>query len=78
MQTEGAFIVRLIEEPAPEVTVADVIIGSLGVAGAMTLAAVVLGLLFGGLLILRSRRRVTQHDDAPPSIHPFNSTSLLP
>ena len=77
MQTEGAFIVRLIEEPTPEVTVADVIIGSLGVAGAMTLAAVLLGLLLGGLLILRSRRRVAQHDDAPPSIHPFNPSSPL-
>ncbi len=78
MQTDGAFIVRLIEEPTPEVTVADVIIGSLGVAGAMTLAAVVLGLLFGAFLILRSRRRVIRHDDAPPSIDPFNSTSPLP
>ena len=76
MQTDGAFIVRLIEEPTPEVTVGDVIIGSLGVAGAMTLAAVVLGLLFGALLILRSRRRVAQHDDAPPSIHPFNPSPL--
>ena len=78
MQTEGAFIVRLIEEPTPEVTVSDVIIGSLGVAGAMTLAAVVLGLLFGALLILRSRRRAAQPVDAPPSIHPFNPPSLLP
>ena len=69
---------RLIEEPTPEVTVADVIIGSLGVAGAMTLAAVVLGLVLGWLLILRSRRRAGLHDDDPPSIHPFNPSSPLP
>ena len=72
MQTDGAFIVRLVEEPAAEVGVADVILGALGVAGVMTLAAVVLGALLGGLLILRSRRRGMQQDDQPPSIHPFS------
>lgn len=71
MQTDGAFIVRIVEQPAAEVTVADVILGALGIAGLMTLAAVILGLGLGWLLILRSRRRGGQ-DDQPPSIHPFN------
>lgn len=67
MQTEGAFIVRLVEEPTPEVTVADVILGSLGVAGAMTLTAVLLGLLVGWFLIRRSRHRGIEAEH-PPSI----------
>jgi hypothetical protein len=69
MQTEGAHIVRLIEQPAPEITVGDVIIGSLGVAGVMTLAAVLLGAALGWLFILRKRRRGLE-DEHPPSISP--------
>ena len=71
MQIEGAHIVTLVEQPAPEITVVDVIVGALGIAGAMTLAAVVLGALLGGLFILRSRRRGIEAEH-PPSIHPFN------
>lgn len=72
MQTEGAHIIRLVEQPAPEVTVVDVIVGALGIAGLMTLAAVVLGLALGWLFILRSRRRGIEAEH-PPSIHPFNT-----
>lgn len=71
MQTDGAFMVRLVEQPAPEVTVGDVILGSLGVAGAMTLIALVLGALVGWILIRRSRDRGIE-DEHPPSIHPFS------
>ena len=71
MQIEGAHIVRLVEQPAPEVTVVDVIVGALGIAGAMTLAAVVLGAALGWLFILRSRRRGIEAEH-PPSIQPYN------
>ena len=67
MQGEGAIIVRLVERPAPEVTVADVIVGSLGIAGVMTLAAVLLGAALGWLFILRSRRHGIEQEH-PPSI----------
>jgi CDP-diglyceride synthetase len=67
MQTEGAHIVRLVEQPAPEVTVVDVIVGALGIAGVMTLAAVLLGLALGWIFILRSRRRGIEAEH-PPSI----------
>ena len=77
MQTDGAFIVRLVEQPVDEVTVGDVIIGALGIAGLMTLAAIVLGAALGALLILRARRRHTRQDDQPPSIHPFNPAAPL-
>jgi len=72
MQSEGAFIVRLVEPPAREVTVSDVIIGALGVAGVMTVAAVLLGALVGWLLIRRSRNRGIEQEH-PPSIHPFSA-----
>jgi len=77
VQNDGAFIVRLVEQPAAEVTVADVILGALGVAGVMTLAAVLLGAALGWLLILRSRRRGVQQGDHPPSIHPFSPAPRL-
>lgn len=67
MQTEGAIIVRLVEQPAPEVTIADVILGSLGVAGLMTLTALVLGAFVGWILIRRSRNRGIEQEH-PPSI----------
>lgn len=72
MQSEGAFIVRLVEPPVREVTVGDVIIGALGVAGVMTLAAVLLGAIVGWLLIRRSRSRGIEQEH-PPSIHPFSA-----
>ena len=68
MQIEDAHMVQLVEPAAsPDITVGDVILGSLGVAGAMTLTAVLLGLLVGWFLIRRSRARgiETEH---PPSI----------
>jgi hypothetical protein len=67
MQAEGAIMVKLVEQPAHEVTVADVILGSLGIAGLMTLAAVVLGVAVGLVLIRRSRNRGLEHEH-PPSI----------
>ena len=60
-------MVKLVEQPAAEVTVADVILGSLGIAGLMALAAVVLGVGVGLLLIRRSRSRGIEHEH-PPSI----------
>lgn len=74
MQQQDAFVVDLVEAPTREVTVVDVIVGSLGVAGLMTLAAVVLGALLGWFLIIRSRRHGIEDPDGPPSI----STSTSP
>ncbi|MEX2273505.1 MAG: hypothetical protein WD690_18700 [Vicinamibacterales bacterium] len=67
MQVESAHIVRLVEQPAPEITVVDVIVGALGIAGVMTLAAVALGAVLGWLFILRSRRHGIEQEH-PPSI----------
>jgi len=61
-------IVRVVEQPVKETTVADVIIGSLGLVGVMVVAALLLGLLLGGVLVaykrLTARDGIDPHDDA--------------
>jgi hypothetical protein len=49
--------------PAREVGPADVLIGSIGLVGAMTVLALLAGLLFGALFILR-RRAAARRDIA--------------
>jgi hypothetical protein len=44
-------IVRVIKEPTHETTIVDVVVGSLGLTGALLLAAIVLGAILGGILI---------------------------
>ena len=55
---QSPIIVKLIEPPHSELSgLADVLIGSLGLTGALTLLALTLGILIGGVLFLvRSRR----------------------
>jgi len=49
--------------PAKEVGPADVLIGSIGLVGALAVLALLAGLLFGGLFILR-RRAEARRDPA--------------
>jgi hypothetical protein len=51
MQPPDSIIVRVVEEPVKSTTIVDVLLGSLGLAGALLLAALVLGILLGGTLI---------------------------
>ena len=51
MQPTDPIIVRVIEEPVKSTTIVDVLVGSIGLVGALLLAAVVLGALLGGTLI---------------------------
>ena len=44
-------IVRVVEEPIESTTVADVLIGSIGLTAVLAIVAVLLGALLGGLLI---------------------------
>ena len=48
-------MVRVVEQPVRETTLADVIFGSLGLVGVLLIAAALLGLLLGGGLILYKR-----------------------
>lgn len=44
-------MVRVVEEPTRSTTVADVLIGAIGLTGVLIIAAVLLGALFGSILI---------------------------
>jgi hypothetical protein len=51
MQPANPIMVRVVETPVESTTVADVLIGSLGLTGALILAAALLGGLLGAILI---------------------------
>ena len=44
-------MVRVVEQPVDSTTVADVLIGAFGLTGALIVGAVLLGALFGAILI---------------------------
>jgi hypothetical protein len=44
-------MVRVVEQPVESTTVADVLIGAFGLTGALILGAILLGALFGSILI---------------------------
>ncbi len=48
---DPSIIVRVVQEPVKSTTIVDVLVGSLGLVGALLLAAVVLGALLGAMLI---------------------------
>jgi hypothetical protein len=57
-------MVRVVEQPVHETTISDVIFGSIGLVGVLLLAALLLGLLLGGALILV--KRLTARDGLDP------------
>ena len=61
-----AFVVTVIKEPEPETGVGDVIIGSLGLAGAALLLSLVLGAIVGGGLVLWFRWHPREWRPMPP------------
>jgi hypothetical protein len=56
-QPGDPIVVRVIEEPVHETTVADVVLGALGLTGVLLLAALLFGLLLGFLMVARRRLR---------------------
>jgi hypothetical protein len=68
LQRADPIIVRVVEQPVHETTIADVIFGSLGLVGVLLVAALILGLVLGGALIafkrLRKRDGLDPEDDA--------------
>jgi hypothetical protein len=54
--TQG-IIARVVEEAAPETTVVDVLLGSLGLTGLLLVIAAVAGLALGGILVWIKKRR---------------------
>lgn len=66
-QQPEPFIVEIIRPETAEVTVVDVLVGSLGLAGALAAVAIPLG-LFAGWLLIRRKQRHRPDDDHMPSI----------
>lgn len=54
-------LIRVIGPPSEELTLGDVILSALGLTGAITVAAIVLGIVLGGLFILYRRRHPHNH-----------------
>jgi hypothetical protein len=50
-QQPNPIIVHVVEQPVESTSLSDVIVGALGLTGALLLAAVVLGAVLGGILI---------------------------
>ena len=65
MQTD-AFIVTVIKEPVKEMTVADVIVGSLGIAGILVAVSLVLGLLLAAVKVGWNRSHPPERGHLPP------------
>ena len=53
---QSPIIVQVVQQPVESTTLADVLIGSIGLTGALVLLAILLGGLFGGVLIGVKRR----------------------
>ena len=66
MQKPDAVIVTIVSEPAKTESVADVIIGSLGLAGALLVLALLLGLLTGALMVAWRKLRPQPWRSMPP------------
>jgi hypothetical protein len=75
IQSQQPFIVTLVPEPSRTMTIGDVIVASLGLAGALTLAAALVGVLLALGLILW-RRWHPPEVDRLPSVTPV--TPLQP
>ena len=62
MLQQTPIIVQLVQQPVESTSLADVLVGAIGLTGALILLAVLLGGAFGGLLIgvKLLRRRLNQ------------------
>ena len=68
MLQQNPIIVQVVQQPVQSTSLADVLIGAIGLTGALVLVAVLLGGAFGGLLIaVKLLRRRTNHDAASDS-----------
>jgi hypothetical protein len=66
-------IVKVMEAPTKEISVADILMGSVGITGLFLLGAVVFGSLLGGAFIA-FRRWQDRHDRRQPGEEAFHLT----
>ena len=61
-------VVRVVEQPVRDTSIADVIVGAVGLTGLLLITAAVLGILLGGVLIgvklLRARYNLEPASDS--------------
>jgi hypothetical protein len=67
-------IVRLVEQPVQDTSVADVIIGAIGLTGLLLVTAALLGLLLGGILIGVKKLRARYQADEPSDVNALRVT----
>lgn len=60
-------VVRVVEPPTKETSVADILMGAVGFVGFVLIAAFVVGLVAGGVFILVRKLRARYGDDQPPT-----------
>jgi hypothetical protein len=75
LQPVTPIVVRVVEEPTRETSVADILLGAVGFVGFVLIAAAVVGLLAGGLFILFRVWRA-KHTDPRDSSVSLNLSSL--
>jgi hypothetical protein len=64
-QQADPIIVHVVQQPVQSTTVADVLLGAIGLTGVLVLAALLLGALLGGALIGLKARRNRLNPDGP-------------
>ena len=68
MLQQNPIVVQVVQQPVESTSLADVLIGAIGLTGALVLVAVLLGGAFGGLLIgvklLRRRMNLDAASDS--------------
>ena len=67
VQQPSPIIVRVMEQPVESTTVADVLLGAIGLTGLLVIIAVVLGGLLGGILIKMKHLRASRSADGNDS-----------
>ena len=78
MQPSQPVIVRVMEPAVESTTVADILIGALGLTGAMLVAALVLGGILGGVLIGVKTFRARYNLEPVPDSEAMRVTPGLP
>jgi hypothetical protein len=63
--SSSSFVVTVVQEPADEFTLSEVVLGSLGVVGALMVLALVLGVVWSVGLVAWHKRRPPEQDRLP-------------
>ena len=63
---QGSVIVTLVDQPSPQTTFADVILGAFGITGVLLLIAVVFGGVMAFGLVKWHQRHRPEEDHLPP------------